>query len=189
MTRTRPLAAALAAVGLLALAAAFWVWWRDAGPPAAALDHHLGGPVVAFDSRYSASRIESGPFRRIYALPEARLLLDLTRTERVRQVTLGRDRAVNDTRQPDPADWSLDRARALAHPFLPPDATRVRTEPFLFRDERAGDREIYRSPALARVFPPDVYAEHGALGPPGLCAVTYYQTTAGGVALILVGLL
>lgn len=189
MTRTRAAASALTAIGLIALATALWLWWREAHPPAAALDLRVGGPVVSFDARYGGARIESAPFRRIYAIPEGRLLLDLTRTERVRQVTLGRDRAVNDTRQPDSADWSLDRARALARPFLPPDATRVRTEPFLFRDERAGEREVYRSPALARVFPADVYAEHSALGPPGLCAVTYYQTTAGGVALILVGLL
>jgi hypothetical protein len=36
--------------------------------------------------------------------------------------------------------------------------------------------------------PAAVYAEHGASGPPGLCAITYYQTSAGGVALLLVGL-
>jgi hypothetical protein len=185
----RPVAAALAVVGAAALVGAAFLWWRDSRAPTLSLDLRVGGHVAAFDSRYrGAGQVETSPFRRIYAIPEGRLLLDLTRTERVRQVTLGRDRAVNDTRQPDPTDWSLDRARALAHPFLPPDATLVRREPFLFRDAPAGEREVYRSAALGRIFPPDVYAEHGALGPSGICAVTYYQTTAGGVALILVGL-
>jgi hypothetical protein len=184
---TRLVATALAVVGTASLLAAAVLWWRDSR--SRDLDGRVGGAVATFDARFGgAGQVETGPFRRIYAVPEGRLLLDLTRTERVRQVTLGRDRAVNDTLQPDPADWSIDRARALARPFLPPDATLVRREPFLFRDAPAGEREVYRSPSLARVFPSEIYAEHNTLGPPGICAVTYYQTTSGRVALVLVGL-
>jgi hypothetical protein len=184
--RRRAAALALAVVGLTALALAIWLWRRAASDP---LDGRLGGPVSTFDRRYGgAGQIESGPFRRIYAVPDGRLLLDLARSERVRQLTLGRDRAVNDTRQPDPGDWPLERAKTLARPLLPADAAFVRTEPFVFRAENAGTRDVYRSVALAAVFPADVYAELGALGPPGVLAVTYYQTTAGGVAFFLVGL-
>jgi len=183
----RAASVALSVVGLASILLAVWLW---RGARATSLDVRLGGPVASFDRRYGgAGKIESGPFRRIYAVPEGRLLLDLARDARVRQVTLGRDRAVNDTRQPDPADWPLDHAKLLARPYLPPDAAFVRAEPFIFRGESAGTRDVYRSAALAALFSAEIYAEHGAAGPPGLCAVTYYQTTAGGVAFFLVGLL
>jgi len=183
----RRAALALKVIGPAALVLAIWLWWRG---PSAALDGRLGGHVSTFDRRYGGvGQIEGGAFRRIYAVTEGRLLLDLARNQQVRQLTFGRDRAVNDTRQPDPGDWTLERAQALARPFLPADAAFVRTEPFVFRGENAGTRDVYRSAALATVFSPEMYAEHGAAGPPGLLAVTYYQTTDGGVALFLVGLL
>jgi hypothetical protein len=64
----------------------------------------------------------------------------------------------------------------------------VRVEPFIFRGQVAGERELYQSASIAALFPAAVYAQHGALGPPGYCAITYYQTSAGGVAFLLVGL-
>ena len=185
--RRRVPAIAFSVAGLAFILLAVWLS-RAAHSPS--LDARLGGTAASFDRRFGASgQIETGPLRRLYSVPEGRLLLDLARDSRVRQVTLGRDRAVNDTRQPDPADWPLDHSQRLAQPYLPPDATFVRSEPFLFRGETAGTRELYRSAALGAVFTAQIYAEHGAAGPPGLCAVTYYQTTTGGVAFFLVGLL
>ena len=178
-----------AVFGVIALGRAVLFWRADGRPAAALLDGRLGGHVSTFDRRHAgAGQVETSPFRRIFSVPDGRLLLDLARNQHVRQVTVGRDRSVNDTRQPDPGDWSLDRAKALARAYLPPDATLLHSEPFVFRGENAGLRDVFRSAALASVFPAEIYAEHGATGPPGLCSVTYYQTTAAGVAFLLVGL-
>ena len=140
----------------------------------APLDGRLGGPVDAFD-RSLPNRVESSSLRRIYLVPAGRLLLDLTADARVRQLTLGRDRSVNDTWEPDPADWTLAAAQSLARPDLPRDARFERSEPFVFRERESGARELYVSPALAPVFPP------------GRPVITYYQTRTGGVAFLLVG--
>jgi hypothetical protein len=135
-----------------------------------------------------ANRVESSAQRRIFLTAEGRLLLDLTPDGRVRQLTLGRDRAVNDTWEPDPRDWSLEVAQRLARPYLPRDARFQRSEPFLFRERESGTRDLYVSAALAAVFSPETYAAFSAVGPPGRCAITYYRTRDGGVAFLLVGL-
>ena len=133
------------------------------------LEGRLGGHVATFD-RAHTNRIESSAQRRIYLTREGRLLLDLAADGRVRQITLGRDRAVNDTWEPDPNDWSLATAQRLARAYLPRDARFEASEPFVFRDRESGTRERYRSPALG-----------------GECVITYYRTSAGAVAFLLVG--
>ena len=182
MSRRRTLAFGLAALGALSATAAGALALRRHP-----LDGRLGGPVDSFD-RAQANRIESSSQRRIYLTPDGRLLLDLAAGERVRQVTLGRDRAVNDTWEPDPRDWTLETARRLAHAYLPRDARFEVSEPFVFRDRESGTRERFRSAALAAVFSAEVYAAVSAPGPPGTCVTTYYRTSAGGVAFLLVGL-
>ena len=166
-----------------------WKWCADGDYPRGVdpLDTRLGGAVATFD-RALPNRVESSAQRRIYLTPEGRLLLDLTPQGRVRQLTLGRDRAVNDTWEPDTRDWTLDHAQRLARPYLPRDARLERSEPFVFRDRESGTRELYFSAALAGVFPSEVYAAFAAPGPPGACVITYYRTSAGGVAFLLVGL-
>ncbi|CAA9214183.1 MAG: hypothetical protein AVDCRST_MAG77-102 [uncultured Chloroflexi bacterium] len=192
MTRRAVAAAALVALGCVATALAL-VFARQ--PSAAAVTQALagrvGGPVADADTRLVTAgmiQVETSPFRRIYLAGDERVHLDLTATSRIRQVTLGRERAVNDTFTPDPADWTLDEARERAGAWLPRDAARQRREPFVFRDAPAGVRDLFRSPALATVISATQYVEHGATGPPGLCAITYYQTSAGGVVLVLIGL-
>ena len=170
MIRRRALAFGFGALGALAAAgAAVTTLRRDP------LDGRLGGHVAAFD-RAHASRIESSAQRRIYFTPHGRLLLDLTADGIVHQLTLGRDRAVNDTWEPDPNDWSLATARRLARGYLPRDARFEVSEPFVFRERESGTRELYRSAAMARVFSAET------------CVITYYRTSAGGVAFLLVGL-
>ncbi len=183
MRRRRAAAYALGALGAVSAAAAGFVARRQEPP----LEARLGGHVEAFDRRY-AHRLESSALRRIYVVSEARLLLDLTADARVRQLTLGRDRAVNDTWEPDPLDWTLDVAQRLARDYLPRDARFETSEPFVFRDRESGTRERYRSVALAGVFSAETYTAFGAPGPPGACVITYYRTSAGGVAFLLVGL-
>lgn len=193
--RRRAAARALAALALFAgLAAAGLPPLHESvtARPLAARDEaavtgRVGGGVAALDLQFPRGE-PAGPLRRILDVPDGRMLLDLTATGRVRQVTLGRERAINDTWEPDPGDWSLAQARALARPWLPRDARPERSETFLFRDRPGGTRDIFRSDALARLIPLEVYAQHGAVGPAGICAVTYYQNTAGGVAFLLVGL-
>jgi hypothetical protein len=182
VTRRRTLAIVFGGVGALAAtAAAVTALRRDP------LEGRLGGHVSAFDRAY-ANRIESSAQRRIYLTPQGRLLLDLTSEERVRQLTLGRDRTANDTWEPDPNDWSLGTAQRLARALLPRDAGFETTEPFVFRDRESGTRERYRSAALAAVFSAQTYAAFSAPGPAGTCVITYYRTSAGGVAFLLVGL-
>jgi hypothetical protein len=183
LTRRRVAAGALAALGALSAATATYLGLRSAPP----LEGRLGGAVEPFD-RAHTNRVESSAQRRIYLVPEGRLLLDLTPDARVRQVTLGRDRAVNDTWEPDPRDWSLETAQRLGHAYLPRDARFESSEPFVFRERESGTRERFRSAALAGVFPPETYAAFSAPGPAGACVVTYYRTSAGGVAFLLVGL-
>ena len=164
MSRRRALAVSLGLLGALSAAAAGALALRR--DP---LDGRLGGSAAAFD-RALPQRVESSTQRRIYLTPEGRLLLDLTSDGRVRQITLGRDRSVNDTWEPDPNDWSFATAQRLARAYLPRDARFEASEPFVFRERESGTRERYRSPAL------------------GECFITYYRTSAGGVAFLLVGL-
>lgn len=180
MNRRRVIAYALGALGAVSATAALVL---RPGP----LHGRLGGHVEAFDRAY-ANRIESSAQRRIYLTAEGRLLLDLTPDRRVRQLTLGRDRAVNDTWEPDPRDWTLEAAQRLARAYLPRDARFEVSEPFVFRERESGLRERYRSAALASVFSAETYAAFAAPGPPGTCVITYYRTSAGGVAFLLVGL-
>jgi len=151
------------------------------------LDGRLGGHVAPFD-RVLPTRVESSGQRRIFLIPEGRLLLDLTAGGRVRQITLGRDRSVNETWEPDPRDWTIDVARGLAARYVPRDARLLRSEPFVFLDREAGTRDVYRSQSLSTLFSADDYAAFAAAGPPGTCAATYYRTTTAGVAFLLVGL-
>jgi hypothetical protein len=182
VNRRRSLALGFGALGALsATAAAVTALRRDP------LAGRLGGAVEAFD-RAHANRVESSAQRRIYVTPAGRLLLDLTPDGRVRQLTLGRDRAVNDTWEPDSGDWTFETAQRLARAYLPRDARFERSEPFVFRDRESGTRERFRSAALAAIFPEEVYAAFSALGPPGACVITYYRTSGGGVAFLLVGL-
>jgi hypothetical protein len=198
IARRQAAAAALATFAGVAAALAAAIVHRPTpvtpAQAAQALSGRVGGPVADAEARLAAAgmtQAETGPFRRIYlsAGPgDERVHLDLTAAGRVRQVTLGRERAVDETFTPDAADWTLDRARGRATAWLPRDAAHLRREPFVFRDAPAGSRDVYRSPALAAVISAAQYLEHDAAGPPGMCAITYYQTTAGGVALILIGL-
>jgi hypothetical protein len=165
-------------------------FWRS--DPDTALNGRAGSRIEEVESRLraqNATQIETGPLRRIYQMAEMRVLLDVTPEGRVRQITLGHARGANETWEPDLVDWPLDAARTLSRSWLPLDATAIRTEPFVFRDTPAGSRDVYRSASLATVFPAPVYAAYNAAGPAGICAVTYYQTTSGGVAFFLVGLI
>jgi hypothetical protein len=162
----------------------------------APLQGRLGGAVSAIARRVGASDASetalpptsTGLFRRVYETARARISVEALTDGRVRQITIGRERAVAETWEPDPADWTLAAARALAAEWLPADAVLLRSEPFAFRGTPAGTRDVYRSPSLAGVLASTDYAAASALGPPGMCAATYYQTTSGGVAFILVGL-
>lgn len=184
--RRRVVAYAVGGLGLAAGSAAALLALRPqpSGPP---LESRLGGHAADFD-RTLSNRVESSPLRRIYITPAGRLLLDLTADGRVRQLTVGRDRAVNDTWEPDPDDWTLEAAQRLARPYLPRDARFERAEPFYFRERESGTRDLYASAALAQVISPETYAAFAAAGPPGRCAITYYRTRDGRVAFLLVGL-
>ena len=72
--------------------------------------------------------------------------------------------------------------------YLPRDARFEATEPFVFRNRESGTRERHHSAALAAVFSTETYAAVSAPGPAGACVITYYRTSAGGVAFLLVGL-
>lgn len=157
-----------------------------------ALDGRVGGYVQAAEARLTAARmepLETAPARRIFVQRDERVHLDLTAAGLVRQVTLGRERSVNDTFTPAADDWTIDQAGERARSWLPRDAAPLRREPFVFRDAPAGSRYVFDSRALAAAIPLATYVEHGALGPSGRCAITYYQTTTGGVALVLIGLI
>ena len=186
MRRRRALAYLLGGSGLAAGGAAAFFALRPQ-PSAPPLEGRLGGHVVDFD-RTLSNRVESSSLRRIYLTPAGRLLLDLTADGRVRQLTLGRDRAVNDTWEPDPGDWTVEHAQRLARPYLPRDARFERAEPFFFRDRESGTRDLYASAALSQVISPETYTAFAAAGPPGRCAITYYRTRDGRVAFLLVGL-
>ena len=190
---------AVAALEVLAILALLWLVPRRSGgaaghtPPA--LQGALGDTVRAFDQRYAlAGAPASGPeaterpYRRVYGVLEGRVVAEVLPDGRIRQLTVGRDRNAQDAWQPADSDWSLEQARAIARRWLPADAGTLRSEPFSFQERPAGTRDVYRSAALGGVFGPADYAEMRASGPPGIFAATYYQTTAGGVAFILIGL-
>lgn len=170
----------------------------------AALAGRLGGHVDSFDSVYrlagAAARgagpigLETDPYRRVYAMPDAagspgaRVVAEVLAAGRVRQLTIGRERAVQETWQGAPDDWTLEQAQRVAGRWLPSDATFVRREPFGFQDRIAGTRDVYFSASLAKVATAADYAAMRASGPPGTCSTAYYQTGDGGVAFVLVGL-
>ncbi|HEV2122602.1 MAG TPA: hypothetical protein VGW38_07490 [Chloroflexota bacterium] len=149
----------------------------------------LGAPVALFDGLLATqSQVQDvGPLRRQYDRTDSRLLLDVTASGRVRQITIGRERNAPETWVPDPGDWTVTQAERLARTWLPPDASFQRSEPFSFRDRIAGRVEIYACPSLRTVFTPDEAASLGARSPGDTCAVTYYQTETGGVASALIG--
>ena len=177
-------------LGSAAAGAALFLTRAGNRSPERHLEGRLGGKVEVFDAHFvPALGGQTGLLRRIYTVGDGRLLVDLTAAGRVRQLTVGRERSTNELWQPDPGDESLEQARRQAAAWLPGDATHRHSEPFAFREQPGGMRDIYVSAALGALLPADVYAQHNASGPPGLCAVTYYQTTTGGVAFYLVGIL
>ena len=177
-------------LGSAAAGAALFLTRAGNQPPERHLEGRLGGKVEAFDARFvPAPGGQTGALRRIFAMGNGRLLVDITATGRVRQLTVGRERSTNDLWQPDPGDEPLAQARRQAAAWLPGDVAFRQSEPFAFQEQPGGMRDIYVSAALGVLLPAEVYAQHNASGPPGLCAVTYYQTTTGGVAFYLVGIL
>ncbi len=159
-----------------------------------ALQGRLGGHVSSFDQHYMPAGLAGpavsaapAPYRRVYDAPGGRLVAEVLPDGQVRQITFGRERPVLDVWEPAEGDWSLAEARELARRWLPPDAALLRAEPFFFQGRAAGQREIYHSQALAPAggLPGTTAAGAGGVGN---CAATYYQTSAGGVAFILVGL-
>ena len=154
----------------------------------------LGARVETFDARYTPAggaapaASASAPYRRVYEIDEGRLVAEVLPDGRVRQLTIGRVRGVEDTWEPEPGDWSLAQARQIAVRWLPADARPVRSEPFSFRDQVGGVRDLYTSAVLAKVFSAADYAAMHTAGLPGSCSAAFYQTSDGGVAFVLVGL-
>jgi hypothetical protein len=175
--------------------AASWKRAREhAVPPGSALQGRLGGHVSSFDRLYRPAGLAGpavgaapAPYRRVYDAVEGRLVLEVLADGQVRQITFGRERPVPDVWEPAPDDWSLAQARELARRWLPPDAALLRAEPFFFQGRAAGLREVYHSQALAPAAGLQGAAAAGVAGA-GNCAATYYQTSAGGVAFVLIGL-
>lgn len=159
-----------------------------------ALDGRLGDTVASFDQRYLLaglgveSYVAGSAYRRVYAIPEGRVVAEVLPDGRIRQLTIGRIRQVQQTWEPEEGDWSLPEARQVATRWLPADAVAIGSEPFTFQERAGGIRDLYHSNALAKAFDAADYRQAAALGPPGRCAVTYYQTSEGGVAFALVGL-
>ncbi len=162
-----------------------------------ALDGRLGDTVASFDRRYllaglgvesHVSHVAGSAYRRVYTIPEGRVVAEVLPDGRIRQLTIGRTRQVQQTWEPEEGDWSLPEARQVAARWLPTDAVAIGSEPFIFQERAGGIRDLYHSNALAKVFDAADYRRAAAMGPPGRCAVTYYQTSEGGVAFALVGL-
>jgi hypothetical protein len=107
---------------------------------------------------------------------------------RVRQLTVSRLRSAQDTFEPEPGDWSLAQAQAIARQWLPADAALEGTGTFEFQEREAGVRETFFSRALAGVLTASDYAAARVAGPPGTCIVSYYQTRSGNVAFLLIGI-
>jgi hypothetical protein len=189
------LAATIGLIGGVTLLAAIvlvFTWSGGSGTTERPSSGRLGDHVRVFDARHPqpSDRLINGggPLRRLYELPEGRLLVDLTPEGRVRQVTVGRHRRAAETWQSEDGDWSLDRARQIARSWLPADATLLRVEPFFFRGQEAGVVEVYACPSLRTVFSPAEAERYGAIGSGERCSITYYQTVSAGVAFALVGL-
>jgi hypothetical protein len=165
---------------------------RGSVPPA--LAGRLGDTVASFDRRYLLAGIgveshaAGDAYRRVYMIPEGRVVAEVLPDGRIRQLTIGRLRHVQQTWEPEAGDWSLQEARQIAVRWLPADAVVIGSEPFPFQGSTGGVRDLYQSNALARMFDEADYRRAAAMGPPGRCTVTYYQTSEGGVAFALVGL-
>src|SRR5581483_6867964 len=99
---------------------------RGSVPPA--LAGRLGDTVASFDRRYLLAGIgveshaAGDAYRRVYMIPEGRVVAEVLPDGRIRQLTIGRLRHVQQTWEPEAGDWSLQEARQIAVRWLPADA-------------------------------------------------------------------
>lgn len=159
---------------------------------AAAIEGRVGGPVTTWESRIGgmATRAvgEGDTARLTWTASPGRIVADVLPSGRVRQASVGRDRHVARSTDPDPGDWTLEEAQELARAWLPHDVEETGVDAFIVGTREAGPREHFASRALARSVTVAEYRGARADGPPGACLAQYYLTDAGKVAFLLVGL-
>lgn len=143
----------------------------------------IGGSRESFEGRYGAP---TGGDERTGAFYEVRgygLVFVVFHDGRVAGIDLAPARPPDTpATQPDPADWTLEKARDLTGRFLPLDVA--------LGDEAAdagsGIAGGGQSAALAGVFGAEAYAEEG--GQPGEVSYRFTITLTGRVSLIAIGL-
>jgi len=141
------------------------------------LGSRLGGSRASFESRYG---VPTGGDERTGAFYQVRgygLVFVQFGDGLVTSISLAPQRpADKPASQPDPADWTLDKARELAGRFLPADV-QLGSE----SAEGGGLTGIGRSEALAAAIGPGG-------GQPGECLYRFATTVAGRVSLITITL-